>query len=106
MTITAAQIASWCDEEYRRLAARPYRGDSADEHQCAGAKAMLAEIAAMCRAGKLARHGACREQWLLDQAQRAREDDVGCLFVEGCLFIEDNDVRPNTLIPIRIGGKR
>jgi hypothetical protein len=54
--MSLADAASWCDEEYRRYAARPYRGESAAEHQDAGYRAALAEVAAMCRSGRPAQH--------------------------------------------------
>jgi len=54
--MSLAEAAAWCDEEYRRYAARPYRGESAAEYQDAGYRAALAEVAAMCRSGRPARH--------------------------------------------------
>ena len=61
--MTAQEIAAWCDEEYRRIDARPYAGETYGEHERSGRLRVLAEIAAMIRCGVLARHSAVSSAW-------------------------------------------
>jgi len=73
--VTPESIAAWCDEEYRRLASRPSAGPrSGDDQATSGRMAALAELAAMIRTGRLARHCAARAEWLERQARQADDD--------------------------------
>lgn len=73
--ITLDTLASWLDEEYRRMAAVPYDGETDGQHRHEGAMGMCAEIAAIIRSGVLPRHCPCRETWLFKQRKEAREAD-------------------------------
>ncbi len=68
-----AALAIWLDEEYRRVAARPYAGAGV-EHQRAGQLATLAEIAAIIRTGCLPAHSPVASHALARQELLARQD--------------------------------
>jgi len=75
-TITLESLKDWLDEEYRRMAAVPYDGETDSQHRHEGAMGMCAEIAAIIRSGGLPQHCPCREGWLIVAQKRAKEDEA------------------------------